>query len=152
MMATDGSSPGLGLGTVQFDLDDLLHVRLIFGLSKLNFRFAGLQNCRIALRLRCNACTISSRLPTCSLWLANFLLGITVGLGVGVHAEITKYFDNTCGRLYLARKSLEKKEEEAGRCYYDCVDIESHCMRRANRIEDIKWNQLTLLSNKYVSG
>jgi hypothetical protein len=44
-MATDGSSPGLGLGTVQFDLDDLLHVRLIFGLSKLNFRFADLQNC-----------------------------------------------------------------------------------------------------------
>ena len=45
-MATDGSSPGLGLGTVQFDLDreqrDLLHLRLTFGLSKLNFRFAAL--------------------------------------------------------------------------------------------------------------
>jgi len=32
---------------------------------------------------------------TCSLWLANFLLGITVGLGVGIHAEITEYFDST---------------------------------------------------------
>ena len=43
------SCPGLGLGTVQIDLDreqrDLLHVRLIFGLSKINFRFADLQNC-----------------------------------------------------------------------------------------------------------
>ena len=46
MMATDGSSRSLGLDTVQIDLDreqrDLLHVRLIFGLSKFNFRFADL--------------------------------------------------------------------------------------------------------------
>ena len=55
MMSTDGSSPGLALDTVQFDLDheqkDSLHVRLIFSLSlplKLNFRFAGLQVCRFA--------------------------------------------------------------------------------------------------------
>jgi|SaaInl85LU_5_DNA_1037374.scaffolds.fasta_scaffold44258_2 hypothetical protein len=88
---------------------------IFFGLSKLNFRFAGLQNCRIALRLRCNACTISSRLPTCSLWLtlANFLLGITMGLGVGVHAEITEYFDNTwckCNCTLLGSHSRRRKK------------------------------------------
>lgn len=91
MMATDGSSlaSDLGLGTVQFDLDreqrDLLHVRLTFGLSKLICNFAELHYDALLV-------PEAPDYHTCSFWLANFLLGITVtvGLGVRVHAEITE--------------------------------------------------------------